>query len=62
MAHEAQLLITVGRGMVRSVEIFKAKLREVIKGMDYPFIRVKMYLPYDSKKREVVLHPHRAPE
>ena len=61
MAHEAQLLVTVGRGGVRSVRIFKAKLRKVIKGTGYPFVRVKMYLPYDSKK-EVVSHPHGAPE
>ena len=40
VAHEAQLLITVGRGGVRSVEIFKAKLRKVIKGTNYPFVRV----------------------
>ena len=30
MAHEAQLLVTLGRGGVRSVGIFKAKLRMVI--------------------------------
>ena len=30
MAHEAQLLVTVGRGRVRLVGIFKAKLRKVI--------------------------------
>ena len=41
VAHKAQLLITIGRGGVRSVRIFKAKLRKVIKGTDYPFIRVK---------------------
>ena len=41
MAHEAQLLVTVGRGRVRSVRIFQAKLRKVIKGTDYPFIWVK---------------------
>ena len=62
VAHEAQLLVTVGRGGVRSVRIFKAKLRKVIKGTGYPFVRVKMYLPYDSKKREVVLHPRGALE
>ena len=40
MAREAQLLVTVGRGGVRSVGIFKAKLRKVIKGTNYPFVRV----------------------
>ena len=35
MAREAQLLVTVGRGGVRSVGIFKAKLHKVIKGTDY---------------------------
>ena len=38
VAREAQLLV---RGGVRSVRIFKAKLRKVIKGMDYPFVWVK---------------------
>ena len=41
MAREAQLLVTVGRGRVWSVGMFKAKLRMVIKGTDYPFVRVK---------------------
>ena len=41
VARKAQLLVTVGRGGVRSVGIFKAKLRKVIKGTDYPFIWVK---------------------
>ena len=50
MAREAQPLVTVGRGGVRSVEIFKAKLRRVIKGTDYHFVPVERYLPYDSKK------------
>ena len=62
VARKAQLLITVGRGGMRSVGIFKAKLRKVIKGTDYPFIRVKKHLPYDSKKREVVSHPRGAPK
>ena len=57
VAREAQLLVTVGRGGVRSVGIFKAKLRKVIKGMDYPFIREKMYLSYDSKKRGGIAPP-----
>ena len=52
VACEAQPLVTVGRGGVRSVGIFKEKLRKVIKGMDYPFIRVEWYLPYDSKQKE----------
>ena len=43
VARKAQLLVTVGRGGVRLVGIFKAKLRKVIKGMDYPFIQEKMY-------------------
>ena len=50
MAHEAQLLITVGSGGVQSVGMFKAKLRKVIKGTDYPFVWVKKHLPYDSKE------------
>ena len=50
MAYEAQLLITVGSGGVQSIEMFKAKLRKVIKGTDYPFVQVKKHLPYDSKK------------
>ena len=41
VAREAQLLVIVGRGGVRSVEIFRAKLRKVVKGTDYPFIRGK---------------------
>ena len=45
VAHEAQLLITIGRSGVQSVGMFKAKLRKVIKGTDYPFVREKMYLP-----------------
>ena len=43
VAHEAQLLVTVGRGGVQSVRIFKAKLRKVIKGTNYPFVRVERY-------------------
>ena len=50
VACEAQLLITVGSGGVRSVGMFKAKSRKVIKGTDYPFVWVKKHLPYDSKK------------
>ena len=50
MAHKAQLLVTIGSGRVRSVGMLKAKLRKVIKGMDYPFVRVEKHLPYDSKK------------
>ena len=41
VAREAQLLVTEGRGGVRSVGIFKAKLHMVFKGTDYPFIWVK---------------------
>ena len=41
VARKAQLLITVGRGGVQSVEIFKAKLCKVIEGTSYPFIWVK---------------------
>ena len=51
MVRKAQLLVTIGRDGVRSVGIFKAKLRKVIKGTDYTFVREKMYLSYDSKKR-----------
>ena len=61
MAREAQLLITVGRGGVRSVRIFKAKLRKVIKGTDYPFIRVERYLPYDTKQKERWYHTSMEP-
>ena len=57
VAREAQLLITVGRGGVRSVGIFKAKLRKIIKRMEYPFVRGKMYLSYDSKKRGCIAPP-----
>ena len=45
VAHEAQLLVTVGSGGVRSVGMLKAKLRKVIKGIDYPFVWVKKFLP-----------------
>ena len=41
VAHEAQLVVTIGSGGVRSVGMLKAKLRKVIKGTDYPFVRVK---------------------
>ena len=51
VARVAQLLVTIGRGGVQFVGIFKANLRKVIKGMDYPFIWGKMYLSYDNKKR-----------
>ena len=50
MAREAQLLVTVGRGGVRSVRIFKAKLRKVIKGMDYPFVWMKSFYHMLVKK------------
>ena len=39
VAREAQLLVTVGRRGVRSVGIFRAKLRKVVKGTNYPFVR-----------------------
>ena len=45
VAHKAQLLITIGSGGVPSVRMLKAKLRKVIKGMDYPFVWVEKYLP-----------------
>ena len=64
VAHEAQPLITIGRAGVRSVGIFKAKLHKVIKGTDYPFVRVKKYLPYDSKKERwylTLVEPPRDP-
>ena len=44
VACEAKSLVTVGRDGVRSVGIFKAELRKVIKGTDYPFVQEKMYL------------------
>ena len=56
VAHEAQLLITIGRGGVRSVGIFRAKLRKVIKGMDYPFVRGKC-ICHMIVKRGVTSHP-----
>ena len=43
VAHEAQLLITIGRGEVRSVEIFRAKSCKVTKGTDYPFVWAKSF-------------------
>ena len=61
MAHEAQLLITIGRGRVRSVGMFKAKLHKVIKGMDDPFVWVKKGIYHMIVKIEVVLHPRGAP-
>ena len=61
MARKAQLLVTVGRGGVRSVGIFKAKLRKVIKGTDYPFVQEKMYLSYDNKKERWFRTPVEAP-
>ena len=56
MACKAQFLITVGRGGVRSVRIFKAKLRKVIKGTDYPFVQKKC-IYHMIVKREVASHP-----
>ena len=50
MAREAELLVTIGSGGVRSVGMFKVKSRKVIKGTDYPFVWVKKHLPYDSRK------------
>ena len=61
MACEAKSLVTVGRDRVRSVRIFKAKLRKVIKGMNYPFVRGKC-IYHMIVKREVALHPRKAPE
>ena len=45
VAYEAQLLITIGSGGMRSVEMLKVKLRKVIKGIDYPFAQVEKFLP-----------------
>ena len=45
VAREAQLLITICSGGVRSVGMLKAESRKAIKGMDYPFVRVEKYLP-----------------
>ena len=61
MVRKAQLLVTIGRDGVRSVGIFKAKLRKVNKGMDYPFVRGKC-IYHMIVKREVALHPRGAPE
>ena len=52
VTREAQLLVTVDRDGVWSVGIFKAKLRKIIKGTDYLFVRVERCLPYDSKQKE----------
>ena len=57
MAHKAQLLVTVGRGGVRSAGIFKAKLRKVIKGTDYPFVWVKSIYHMIVKKRGGIAPP-----
>ena len=58
VTREAQLLVTIGRGRVQSVGIFKAKLRKVIEGMDYPFVRrKKCILSYDCKKRGGIAPP-----
>ena len=57
MAHEAQPHITIGRGGVRSVGIFKAKLRKVIKGTDYPFIWVEIFYHMIVKKRGGIAPP-----
>ena len=46
-----------GSGGVRSVEMFKAKSRKVIKGMDYPFIRVKNIYHMIVKKRGGIAPP-----
>ena len=61
MAREAQLLVTVSSGRVRSVGMFKAKSCKVIKGTDYPFIRVEEYSPYDSKKERWYCTPVEPP-
>ena len=61
MAREAQLLITVGSGGVRSVGMFKAKSHKVIKGTDYPFVWVKS-IYHMIVKREAVSHARGAPE
>ena len=45
MAREAQLLVTVGSGGVRSVGMLKAKLHMAIKGTNCSFVRVKKFLP-----------------
>jgi hypothetical protein len=61
VAREAQLLITIGRGGVRSIGMFKAKLCKVIKGTDYPFVWVEKFLPYDSKKERWYRTPMEPP-
>ena len=62
MAREAQLLVTVGRGGVRSVGIFKAKLCKAIEGMDYPFAQGKNVFYHMIVKGGVAFHPCGAPE
>ena len=57
VARKAQLLISIGRGGVRSVGIFKTKLRKVIKGMDYPFVQVKSTNHMIIKKRGGIAPP-----
>ena len=58
MARTAQLLVTIDRGGVRSVGIFKAKLRKVIKGTNYPFVWVEKGLYHMIvKKRGGIVCP-----
>ena len=61
VAREAQLLVTVGSGGVRSVGMLKAKSRKVIKGTDYPFVRVKSIYHMIVKRRGGIT-PRGAPE
>ena len=61
VAHEAQLLITVCRGRVRSVRIFKAKLHKVIKGTDYPFVWVKKGIYHMIVKKRGCIAPPWSP-
>ena len=64
MAREARLLITVGKGRVRSVGMFlKQSYVRQIKEQTILLVGKEGISPYDSKQnREVVVYPSGAPE
>ena len=56
MAHGAQLFITIGKGGVRSVEMFlKQSYIRQIKGTNYPFGWVGRNFTICKQNREVVI-------
>ena len=61
VARKAQLLVTVGRGGVPSVRIFRAKLHKVIKGTDYPFVWVKKGIYHMIVKKRGCIAPPWSP-